>query len=229
MDGAVLLEARQNKRWEQVETAEKLGVSQPYLSLLEAGKRKITGKISRRAVKVFGLAPTALPLEQELEETLPGKNEELAGDLGTLGYPNFAHLGSGRQKNPLEVLVSALKTEDLESRLVEALPWLVFSYPEMDWEELFRSVKLNDLQNRLGFVVCLARQLAEKAEDEHRSQILKEKEDRLAGSRLYREDAFNLRSLTETEKKWLKSHRSKEAKYWRVLSDLEVKHLDYGR
>lgn len=229
MNGGELLQARQNKQWEQIETAEKLGVSQSYLSLLETGKRKISKKLSLRAVKVFGLAATALPIEKNLERTVSGRNEEVAKDLATLGYPKFGFLKSNRKKNPLEVLFLALKTENLESRLVEALPWLVFAYYEMDWNSLFKLVKINDLQNRLGFVVCLARKLAEKVKDKQKADYLREKETQLAKSRLYLEDAFNLKSLTETEKKWLKNNRSKEAKFWRVLSDLEIKHLDYGK
>lgn len=228
MNEAELLQARQNKRWEQIETAEKLGISQTYLSLLETGKRKITRKISLRAVKVFGLAPTALPIDCDLNENVAGRNKDLVKDLGTLGYPKFAHLKSDRKKNPLEVLFLALKTEDLESRVAEALPWLVFTYIELDWDYLLRLVKVNDLQNRLGFIVTLARKLAEKVKDKHKADVLREKETQLSKSRLYLEDAFNLKSLTETEKKWLQDNRSKEAKFWRVLSDLEVKHLDYG-
>lgn len=225
MNSGELLQARQNKRWEQMETAERLGVSQSYLSLLETGKRKITKKLSLRAVKVFGLAATALPIEKNLAETASGRNDELAKDLAALGYPKFAHLKMNHKKNPLEVLFLALKTNDLESRLVESLPWLVFTYTELDWENLFKLVKINDLQNRLGFIVCLARKLAEKAKNKQKTVFLKEKENQLAKSRLYLEDVFNLNSQTETEKKWLKNNRSQEAKFWRVLSDLEVKHL----
>ncbi len=39
-------------------------------------------------------------------------------------------------------------------RLAEALPWVVLTYPDMDWPWLTREVKLQDAQNRLGFVVA---------------------------------------------------------------------------
>lgn len=42
MNGEVLLNERLFRHWEQSEAAAKLKVSQPYLSLLETGKRPIT-------------------------------------------------------------------------------------------------------------------------------------------------------------------------------------------
>ena len=229
MNGGELLQARKNRQWEQQETAEKLGVSQSYLSLLERGKRKISKKLSLHAIKVFQLNPTALPIERNLDEPVYTSNEDLARDLAALGYSQFAYLKSTKKKNPLEVLFLALKSENLESRLVEALPWLVFTYSEMDWGKMFMLAKLNDLQNRLGFVLSVAGKLADKKKDKRKAEFLREKEMRLAKSRLYLEDAFNPKSLTETEKKWLKDNRSKEAKFWRMLSDLEIKHLEYGK
>jgi hypothetical protein len=50
----------------------------------------------------------------------------------------------------------------LEVRVVEALPWLVAEYSDLDWAWLMREAKLGDVQNRLGFLVTLGRQLAEK-------------------------------------------------------------------
>lgn len=226
MNSSQLLQARKNKRWEQLEAAEKLGVSQSYLSLLETGKRAITQNLSHRAAKIFELSPTFLPIEEIANRTVTAKNEDLAVDLGTLGYPKFALLKSNQKKNPLEVLFTALKTENLESRSVEALPWLIFVYSDMDWENLFKLVKTNDLQNKLGFVLTLARKLAERIQDQAKTEFLKKKEVELSQSRLFRQSLFSL-NQTEPERIWLKFNRSKEAKFWRVLSDLEVKHLDY--
>jgi hypothetical protein len=83
----------------------------------------------------------------------------LARQLAGLGYPGFAHL-RGRKANPAAVLLEALVQEDLEVRLAEALPWVVLTYPDMDWPWLIREVKLRDVQNRLGFVVAMTRDLA---------------------------------------------------------------------
>ena len=82
-----------------------------------------------------------------------------------------------------------------------------------------------DLQNCLGFVVTLARQLAKKVNDKVKEKSLSVVEKKLENSRLFRETVFS--EMTKAEKKFLKTNRPKEAKYWRVLSDLTVSHLDY--
>jgi hypothetical protein len=53
----------------------------------------------------------------------------LATELASLGYPGFAYLKSRGKKNPAEVLLSALSSNHLEARLVEALPWILLKYP----------------------------------------------------------------------------------------------------
>jgi hypothetical protein len=45
---------------------------------------------------------------------------------------------------------------------------------DMDWDWVVRNAKLLDRQNRLGFVVTLAAQLASKTSDLHRSRSLRE-------------------------------------------------------
>ena len=73
MNGQQLLNARLNRNWEQFEAAEKLKVSQPYLSLLEAGKRPITEHLARRAVQVFKLPPTVLPFDDKSQKSPTSK------------------------------------------------------------------------------------------------------------------------------------------------------------
>lgn len=225
ISGQQLVQSRQQKGLEQQEAAERLEVSQPYLSLLESGKRRITRKLAERAVKVFALPPEKLPLPPGWETSAEISSEELAGMLAALGYPKFSHLKKGKLENPGWVLFSALKDENLDSRIAESLPWIVFTFPELDWENLIKFAKQFDLQNRLGFVVNLARQLAMKAKDTGKNLLLSEVEKQLEESRLLREDALG--NLTRAEIKYLKANRPKEAKYWRVLSDLSVEHLNY--
>jgi hypothetical protein len=107
----------------------------------------------------------------------------LARDAAGLGYPGFAHLRSSNwtPKNPGEVLLAALAQDELEPRLVEALPWMVLRYPDVDWRWVVREAKVRDLQNRLGFVVALARQLATRAGDE-RAGALRDLEAQLERS-----------------------------------------------
>ncbi|MBX7173958.1 MAG: helix-turn-helix transcriptional regulator [Pyrinomonadaceae bacterium] len=223
-----ILESRKERGWEQIETAKKLGISQTYLSLLETGKRPISKQIARKAIKVLGLSAEVLPFEISLDNLIPAQNDVLAKQLGSLGYPPFAYLKSKQKKNPAEVLLSALKSDNLEIRVVEALPWIVFNFPQMDWQTVIKIAKINDLQNRLGFVVNLAENLAIKSKDYDTLNLLREKKLELAKSRLLREESLCHNSITEVEKKWLKNNRSKEAKFWRLLTDLEIKHLNYA-
>ena len=125
----------------------------------------------------------------------------------------------GEQREP------AFDQPDLDTRVVEALPWLASVYSDMDWEWLTRQAKLNDRQNRLGFAVALAAELANKADDPVRSQRLAEHRAELDRSRLVREDTLCHDSMTESERKWLKRNRPPEARHWNLLTDLDVKHL----
>ncbi|MEK7724311.1 MAG: helix-turn-helix transcriptional regulator [Acidobacteriota bacterium] len=225
MNGFQLAQSRLSKGLEQQEAAEILGVSQSYLSLLESGKRKLNQKLAEKVVKVFNLPPEKLPLMENWEDLPKADNNELAESLATLGYPKFSHLKKGKLQNPAEVLFSAFQNENLDSRIVEGLPWLVFTFPELDWDKLTKYAKMFDFQNRLGFVVNLTRQLAEKVGDKTKQKSLLAVEKKLEKSRLLREDSLS--KVTETEKAYLKTNRPKEAKFWRVLSDLSVSYLDY--
>jgi transcriptional regulator with XRE-family HTH domain len=228
MNGQELLEARKQKYWEQIETAEKLGVSQTYLSLLETGKRPVTKQIARKAVKIFGLSAEALPILSSLENLRIAANNDLARDLSALGYPPLAHIKARHKRNPAEVLLSALRSDNLDSRIVEALPWVVFNFPQMDWDSVIRAAKINDLQNRLGFIVELAEKLASISKNSAKLNILHEKKVALSKSRLLHEDTLCQNSITDAEKNWLKTNRSKEARFWRLLSDLTIKNLNYA-
>lgn len=67
MNGKQILKERISRNWEQRDATNKLKVSQPYLSLIEAGKRPVTEKLARRAVRVFNLPTTALPVKHRLK------------------------------------------------------------------------------------------------------------------------------------------------------------------
>ena len=62
MTGQDLRDARRKKGWTQEETAEKLGVTQAYLSMLERGRRLMPSDLTRLAVETLHAPPTALPL-----------------------------------------------------------------------------------------------------------------------------------------------------------------------
>ncbi len=104
MNGRQLAQSRLRKGSEQQEAAEKLGISQPYLSLLESGKRKLPRKLAARFVKIFDLPSEKLPFETDWENLPERSNEELAEMLAALGYPKFSHLAKEKIFNPAEVL-----------------------------------------------------------------------------------------------------------------------------
>lgn len=232
MNGEQLLNARLGKKWEQLEAAEKLKVSQPYLSLLEAGKRPVTEKLARRAVRIFNLPPTVLPLDTSpnAAKTKIKNADYLDLQLAALGYPKFSHLKKNKKlkkTNPAAVLIAALQTDDLGSRTVEALPWLIFNFAEMNWEVIVKEAKLSDAQNKLGFLISLAHEKAVRSKSENQKQIFKELLLKLEKSKLYKEDSFKRNLITKTEHNWLKKNRSKHARVWRVLTDMTADNLTF--
>ena len=227
MTGEMLRAARLRKGWTQAQTARELGVSQGYVALLEGGLRQASERLRRLMVKKLDLPPTAfLPAEGQSVDA-----ERLAADLANLGYPGFTHLVRRQRatRTPAGVLLDALQTDHLEPRAVEALPWVVATFPDLDWDWLVPRVKALDLQNRLGFVVALARQLAERSNGPT-AVALRGQELGLERSRLVREDAFGRSGMTETERRWLRKNRPEPAAHWNVLSNLTAEHLrDAGR
>jgi len=227
MVGPGLKAARKVAQLTQSEASAKLGVSQPYLSLLETNQRPVPGALAKRLARVYNLSATALPVPDDMQEAPATSNEKLAEELAGLGYPGFSYLPR-KKRNPAEVLFTALGQRDLEPRLTEALPWVVLKYPDLDWNWLVPRVKVNDLQNKLGFVTRVARRLAESS-DEPAAKTLAQREAVLDRSRLVREDTLCRDSLTEAEKSWLRNTRPDDAKYWNLLTDLTPEYLSYGR
>jgi transcriptional regulator with XRE-family HTH domain len=222
MTGEMLRAARLKKGWTQAQAAHEFGVSQGYVALLEGGGRLPSEGLRLVMVKKLGLPPTAVPLV----EGRPADGDRLAADLADLGYPGFAHLVRSRRmtRNPAAVLLDALHVDRLEARTVEALPWLVARFPDLDWDWLVPRAKVSDLQNRLGFVVALARQLAERSQSST-AESLRARESELERSRLVREDAFGRSSMTDAERRWLRTNRPESAAHWNVLSNLTAEHL----
>jgi hypothetical protein len=144
----------------------------------------------------------------------------LAGALAAFGHPGFAFLRSRRRIDPAAVLLAALGTPNLEARTFEALPWVAVEVFGLDWDWLLAQVKLNDVQNRLGFVVTLARRLAERQGDVAAVSILASVEEGLQRSRLAREDTHCHESMKPAERVWLSAHRPSDARQWNLLTDV---------
>jgi transcriptional regulator with XRE-family HTH domain len=224
-----LKSAREQHGWTQQQAAAHLAVSQPYLSLLESGKRTLTPRLMRRVARAYGLPPTVLPPADLLRDKVAPVERELAEDLANLDYPGFAYLRSRRpKKNPMEVLLVALAKDDLEPRLTEALPWLLLRHELVNTEYLVRQARLHNMQNRLGFVVNLARRAAEGAPHYlQRVPALLRLEQELEQSRLAREDTLCWATLPEVKRRWLADNRPHEAAHWNLLTDWRPEDLRY--
>jgi|SRR5215472_8638127 len=223
MNSEQLREARLQRGHNQQRAAAALGVTQAYYSMLESGARKPSLRVARRMMHVYGVSPTVLPVPNPPASYVPQNvtPDALAYGLASLGYPGFAHLHRRgvKKMNPAEYLLSALSQNDLEARVAEALPWLVARYPDMDFAWLLPQARMANLQNRLGFAVTLAR-LATT------NKLLQQQEQALGESKLQKEDSF-CRNLNEPERRWLREHRSEEARQWNLLSDLRPDMLRY--
>ena len=218
--------ARLRKGWSQAHAASRLGVSQGYLSLLERGRRALPAPLHKTVERVYGglVAPESPSLSKD-PATEP---DELARNLAALGYEPFGYLNGRSRPAPEQVLLGALRNAELDARLTEALPWVALTYPALDWDWLVDRARRHDLQNRLGYVVTLARELAQKRGDARTSARLLAEELRLEPSVLAREDTLCRESMTRVERAWLLEARPDEAKRWRVLTDLRPELLPYA-
>src|SRR5271166_5597744 len=221
--------ARLKKGLVQAQVAESLGVSQAYVNMLENGKRRLTPRLTRRVSTLYGLSPETLPVSEGYAPAHTD-DQQLAESLAKLGYPGFAYMRTRvSKKNPAEVLLTALGQDSLEARVAEALPWVVMKYGHRTSNWLVEQARKFNLQNRLGFVVSLALQVAERApgHDNTRVQSLRELRSKLDESRLVKEDVFYRPPQTEGEKQWLVRNRSHEAVHWNLLTDLRPEQLQY--
>ena len=235
MDGKTLSDARMASAWTQQDAAQRLGVTQAYLSMVERGVRRVSKQLAGRAIEVYAVPVTAFPLEEFGQSRHDSRFFKQA--LGGLGYSGFGYLEetvsgeSGRRRpamsNPASLLMHALDSEDLDARVAEALPWLPLAYPKLAWEWLMCSAKLRDRQNRLGFVIRLAERLAEKKQEHSCAALLREQADVLERSRLAAEDTLCKESMTQAERRWLRTHRTRVAEHWNLLTDLDAEQLDH--
>jgi transcriptional regulator with XRE-family HTH domain len=221
-----LRRAREHAGWTQVEAAQRLGLTQAYLSMVEGGHRVVSAKLETKALAVLEFPATALPLKSDPASSL--RSDGFQRHLGALGYPGFSYLRKGPKQNPAQLLFQALDQSDLDARVTEALPWLVLTYPEMDWEWLVNKAKLHDRQNRLGYVVAVANEVLQRRSEEEKAQAWRKYEVVLERSRLAMEDTLCHDSLTAAERTWLRQNRPPEAAHWNLLTDLKADHLAYA-
>jgi hypothetical protein len=223
MSGSELRAARAGLDLTQMAASRKWRVSQAYLSLMEGGKRPVPDRVARLAARTDQRLATGLAPESVLR-----KAPDFERQLGSLGYPGFEYLGHVRGvENPAAVVLGALRAPNVPARVTEALPWVLLTYRHLDWDWLLNQVRLVNGQNRLGFLVALAGQLAGRRDDQTARHALAQVEQQLEEARLVKEDSMG-RSLTDVERDHLRSVRPEVAAHWNVLTSLDVDHLRYG-
>jgi hypothetical protein len=155
----------------------------------------------------------------------------MADALNLLGHPGFRTLFYGLEEetppDPAVVLVAILSCDDLDESIVEAIPWLILRFEHLDWDWIVREAVSRRIQNRLGFMVNLAAQVAaEGAVEQERLVFLTRLEERLFEFRIDAEDALCSRRLGNERKQRLRELRSSEARQWGILSALRPTDLD---
>lgn len=200
---AEVLRWRKRNGLTQVAAASLLGVSQPYLSLLEKGARPITPALRNRIKNAVGKG------EKHNSDDL------LLAQLSCLGYPGFAHVPKSRHKpRPDALLMAVLALPDADARVVESLPWLVKEFQDqLDYGSILRQAKLQNLQNRLGFLLQVA-----AVETPAGLQALSE----LDRARLLREDTLCWDSMPAATREWMRANRNSLAAHWNVLTRLQA-------
>jgi transcriptional regulator with XRE-family HTH domain len=221
-------EGRNKSGLTQVAAARSLNVSQPYLSQLETGLRTASAQLARKAARLYKLPPTALPLPEPFA-LQPSRADDLQNQLAALGYPGFEHVRAKQTSNPAEVVLSAVVQRDLDTRLVESLPWVLKSYTDLNWEWLRDRAKLQNAQNRLGYLVHLARETA-GASSQHGSavNVLSGWESQLEDARLASEGTLCRESMPEAERRWLRANRPPVAAHWSLLTGITAEQLPYA-
>ena len=187
----------------QVNAASLLGVSQPYLSLLEKGVRPLTAALRDRMKVARGRVEGGT------------SDDRFRAQLSALGYSGFAHVAKSRPKpRAADFLMAVLARPDADARVVEALPWVVGTYQhQLDFGWLVRQAKLQNLQNRLGFLL----QVAGVDTLDGRTAVRE-----LERARLLQDDTRCWDSMPAATREWMRVNRTPLADHWNVLTRLRA-------
>lgn len=221
VSGQQLKAAREALGMTQQQAAHRWRVSQPYLSLVENNRRRVPARVARLLARHEPDVVTALPLDVPLDADLPRL-------LGSLGYPGFAYLADPHSvTNPAAVVVAALRQTHVPARVTEALPWLLTRFVDLDWAWLVDEAKRWNVQNRLGYLVSLAMDVARRQGDSAALSRLEHVAPPLEDARLVKEDTLG-RTLTEAERRYLRANRPAVAAHWNLLTSLRADDLRYA-
>lgn len=223
MSGQQVRHVRERLRLTQQQAARRWKVSQTYLSLMENGHRPVPGRLVQQLARRVPELATVLPLPRAQAEL-----KDLPQALGSLGYPGFEYLARPTAvANPAAVVLAALKKPESGARVTEALPWVLVRFPNLDWQWLVAEAKLANLQNKLGYLVSLARQVAAAQGVKSSDSALEAASLQLEEARLAREDPLG-RAGTNAEREYFRRHRPEAAAHWNLLTTLRAEDLRYA-
>lgn len=131
---------------------------------------------------------------------------------------------AAKPMNPAFLVAAALAHADLDARLVEALPWVLSTFHDLDWDWLSAQCRLGNQQNRLGYLVSLAIKLAKPGAEAPLTKALSEMER----SRLAAEGTLCRESMSAAERTWARKHRPTEAAHWNLLTTLTAGQLTHA-
>jgi hypothetical protein len=144
-------------------------------------------------------------------------------ELGTLGYPGFAYLNTGGQADPAEVLLDALDRDDLDARVTEGLPWIPLAFADLDWDWMIPEAVLKKRQNRLGFIVALATDVASAPTRRKLLVVLA----RLEQVKRAECDTLCFESMPSARRVYLHTSRSRLAAHWNLDTGVTLAELQH--
>jgi transcriptional regulator with XRE-family HTH domain len=224
--GDELKNARKASAWTQAQAAARLGVTQAYLSMVERGERAVSSELASKAVEVFEVPATSLPLT----EYRPGAHD--AGFFPVdAGKPGLSGIRLSAQFGPIESGGSAdggvgLGRSGLTGHRGAGMAATGLPASELGLAD--RECKVAG-STEPAWDLWLSWRGRPQRREGH-SQLEEELAVRVAKlepSRLVKEDTLCRESMTRAERAWLRDHRPKSAEHWNLLTDLTVEQLDH--
>ena len=167
MSGAQVRAARERLGLTQQQAARRWRLSQPYVSLVEHDKRPTPHRLAspwRTLSPRWLLGCPFKPVRPSLTTCRCSSVLSVIRDSGT--SPRRAMSRIQRV-----VALAALRTPVVPARVTEALPWLLVTFVNLDWGWLLDNAKLSNVQNRLGFLVHLAKAARRTARRSERCRL----------------------------------------------------------
>lgn len=236
-----LRELRKAAGLNQAHVAAKLRISQSLVSMLEGGRISLSDDLAPGFARLYSVEvgqlrefgrsdASRLKLSESPAAAVAMASvdaDALIQSLAALGYPEFKQSGKKYSADPSSLLLTALRQPVLARNVAEALPWVALSY-EVEISDILIRARIHDLQNRLGYVLTLARKVAERQKDFiGRRKALSEMRMNLLPARLAREDSLCLGQAGSEEQEAARNSRPDFAVFWNMLDDFTPEDLPF--